>query len=323
MAAGPGAGVDRCLGEAIGARGRPPAGRPLAVLMLNSPDEPARGLAAACLRRADVVVFGDGALGRYGWALEGVDGLRAKVLGVVGDFDSIVDGDGRGVMRIGIPSQDANDMFKCLAVLKEAANACAGAAAAGSVADLSALRLAAAALRCLGLEGDAKDGTEPAAAGAPPAAAGSDVAAPCISSECAKALTLGPGSFDVVVLGGLGGRFDHEAQSLNALVVWEGEFASMWLLSTFSAVTLLPAGASRVRLSPPFEGPTCGVIPIGEPPSRVVTTGLRWNLGPELKLAYGACVSSSNHAEDDVVAVETDRPVLFTAALDCDSLAAE
>ncbi len=97
----------------------------------------------------------------------------------------------------------------------------------------------------------------------------------------------------------------------------------MWLLSTFSAVTLLPAGASRVRLSPPFEGPTCGVIPIGEPPSRVVTTGLRWNLGPELKLAYGACVSSSNHAEDDVVAVETDRPVLFTAALDCDSLAAE
>lgn len=77
MAAGPGAGVDRCLGEAIGARGRPPAGRPLAVLMLNSPDEPARGLAAACLRRADVVVFGDGALGRYGWALEGELGSAA------------------------------------------------------------------------------------------------------------------------------------------------------------------------------------------------------------------------------------------------------
>ena len=72
----------------------------------------------------------------------------------------------------------------------------------------------------------------------------------------------------------------------------------------------------------PVVGPL-RLLAASGPPSRVVTTGLRWNLGPELKLAYGACVSSSNHAEDDVVAVETDRPVLFTAALDCDSLAAE
>lgn len=94
----------------------------------------------------------------------------------------------------------------------------------------------------------------------------------------------------------------------------------MWLLGTFSAVTLLPAGTSRVRLSPPFEGPTCGVIPIGMPPTSIATTGLRWNLGPDITLAYGACVSSSNHAEEEVVGVDSDRPVLFTAALECDHL---
>lgn len=141
-----------------------------------------------------------------------LDGLRDKVVGVVGDFDSIAEEDGTGVMRIGLPSQDANDMFKCLAVLKEAAMACMAARADGSAADLSAQGLATAAMRCLGLEPVTDKTGSPAAA--------TDQPVPTIGCACAKALTQGRECFDVIVLGGLGGRFDHEAQSLNALVVW-------------------------------------------------------------------------------------------------------
>ena len=139
-----------------------------------------------------------------------MEGLRNRVIGVVGDFDSIADEDGAGVMRVPMPSQEANDMFKCLAVLKGATDACSKAAATGGKADLSARSLAAAAMRCLGLEAE-HDAVAAAASADRPAAPG---------KECFEALRQGKDSFDVVVLGGLGGRFDHEAQSLNALVVW-------------------------------------------------------------------------------------------------------
>jgi len=93
-------------------------------------------------------------------------------------------------------------------------------------------------------------------------------------------------------------------------------FRSMWLIGSHSHVSLAPAGDTRVRLTPPLDGPTCGVIPVGTPPDRVSTTGLRWNLGPDIRLAYGSCVSSSNHAEQAEVGISTDRPVLFTASID-------
>ena len=93
-------------------------------------------------------------------------------------------------------------------------------------------------------------------------------------------------------------------------------FRAMWLVSTHSNVTLAPEGTTKVRLEPPVDGPTCGVIPIGVPPSAISTRGLRWDLGPGLTLAYGQCVSSSNHAEDGEVTITTDRPVLFTASVD-------
>jgi len=57
------------------------------------------------------------------------------------------------------------------------------------------------------------------------------------------------------------------------------------------------------------------VLPLGVPPRRISTTGLRWDLGEEHKLAYGAVVSSSNHAEDDTVQVTADEAVLFTFEL--------
>jgi thiamine pyrophosphokinase len=70
-----------------------------------------------------------------------------------------------------------------------------------------------------------------------------------------------------------------------------------------------------VTLSPPEEGPTCGVLPLGTPPRTISTRGLKWDLGPEHQLAYGAVVSSSNHAESTEVEITTDEAVLFTFEL--------
>ena len=126
-----------------------------------------------------------------------------KLLATVGDFDSVAEG-GRpagGGLTLHMPSQDANDMFKCLAVLKCATVACEGGECASALRPSSLIRAASAELR---VECDTD------------AARCSGTAADDVS----EALAAGAGSFDVVVLGGMGGRFDHEAQSLNALVCW-------------------------------------------------------------------------------------------------------
>jgi len=89
-------------------------------------------------------------------------------------------------------------MFKCLAVLRCASESTGGAEA----------------LEPAALIGRASDAL--------------GVACETDASRCGGAadasltgpLAGGAGGIDVVVLGGMGGRFDHEAQSLNALVCW-------------------------------------------------------------------------------------------------------
>lgn len=92
-------------------------------------------------------------------------------------------------------------------------------------------------------------------------------------------------------------------------------FSSLWLVNNHSYVTLAAPPSTVVTLRSGLDGPTCGVVPVGAPPSAITTTGLRWNLAPEMHLAYGGIVSSSNHAEAADVTVTTDRAVLFTAEL--------
>jgi thiamine pyrophosphokinase len=92
-------------------------------------------------------------------------------------------------------------------------------------------------------------------------------------------------------------------------------FNSLWLLNNHSYVTLVNPPAAFVALHPGLDGPTCGILPVGTPPSTVTTTGLRWNLSPALKLQYGGIVSSSNHAEESTIGITTDAKILFTAEL--------
>ncbi len=149
----------------------------------------------------------------------------------------------------------------------------------------------------------------------------------------------------VIVFGAFGGRFDQEAQNINALYAWAGTFASMTLLSEDCLARLLPAGTSVVRVAAPWEGPTCGLVPVGAA-ATVSTEGLHWDV-TDWPCGFGGRMSTSNRVEawgrgrgggggsrdgrdggggrdggdggdggDVPVAVTTSAPIVWTASVD-------
>lgn len=96
----------------------------------------------------------------------------------------------------------------------------------------------------------------------------------------------------VLVVGALGGRFDHEAANINALWTFSNSMRII-LLSEESTLSLLPTGyVHEIHVDKSFEGPHCGLVPIGAPSLSTTTTGLHWNLGIHFpELVHGNCCS--------------------------------
>jgi thiamine pyrophosphokinase len=85
---------------------------------------------------------------------------------------------------------------------------------------------------------------------------------------------------------------------------------SIFLLSTENLTFLLKPGHSTIRTPQTIFGPTCGLLPVGQP-ATVTTSGLEWNL-TEQETKFGGLVSTSNHLKSDVVEVHTTAPLVFT-----------
>ena len=134
------------------------------------------------------------------------------------------------------------------------------------------------------------------------------------------------------VYGAFGGRFDQEMASIQALFahangpirdlsLWDDQNAAILLVPGEHTVQCPNYGESDAASSSSTsrrvmgEGPTCGLIPIGEPCQFVTTTGLKWNLDNQ-PLAFGGIVSSSNHNMEEKVTIKCSRPLLFTAEVD-------
>ena len=116
----------------------------------------------------------------------------------------------------------------------------------------------------------------------------------------------------ILVVGALGGRFDHEMSHLSAM----HEFAEtrIVLLGRSSMATLVPPGVTDIVPDLDAEGPSCGLVPM-QGPASVKTTGLRWNLVEGQRLRFGEFISTSNQVraeEGGVVRVETDRALVWT-----------
>jgi len=121
-----------------------------------------------------------------------------------------------------------------------------------------------------------------------------------------------PPSLHVVVFGALGGRLDHEMANLNSLLTWSSRFGDLVFLTKSCLTRVLPEGKTVLEVAAPFEGPTCGLVPLGHPAREVTTSGLKWNLDGGA-LEFGGLVSSSNEVVADEVEVQTTSALVWTA----------
>lgn len=117
----------------------------------------------------------------------------------------------------------------------------------------------------------------------------------------------------VVVLGALGGRFDHDMANVNTLFKWTKHFDSLVLLSEDNMIQLLEPGYHEIIPCLELEGPTCSLIPIGAPVKNVTTSGLRWNLTKQA-LSFGALISTSNRISAEKISVNTAGNLLWTTS---------
>jgi len=96
----------------------------------------------------------------------------------------------------------------------------------------------------------------------------------------------------VVVIGGTGGRFDHEVATIGLICSdrWAGIDEIDWVSSRGRAFVV-----RRTRILHGDVGSTLSLIPIGGPATRVRTQGLQWDLGGQ------DLVSGSTHGVSNVL----------------------
>lgn len=153
---------------------------------------------------------------------------------------------------------------------------------------------------------------------------------------------------DVVVYGGLSGRFDQTNHTLHVLwqlaagvPVLEGVYdpnpegedaqrggllqkrAHTYVVNDDSVVWLLPRGKHTLQLDRRLLGKTCGILPLGISMqgggSRVSTMGLEWDLTADMTTHLGGLLSTSNHlVGDGLVHLETDTPIFWSVELKSD-----
>ncbi|CAO3674571.1 unnamed protein product [Umbelopsis ramanniana] len=124
--------------------------------------------------------------------------------------------------------------------------------------------------------------------------------------------------YDIVAFPALGGRFDQTIASINQLYFLKDEIDRQTLLVSDENLTiLLDEGKHRIECNRQVEGPTCGIMPLGGP-IVLTTRGLRWNL-TDYPCHFGGMVSTSNLLAEDIVEIETDKPVVWTVELKDDT----
>lgn len=121
----------------------------------------------------------------------------------------------------------------------------------------------------------------------------------------------------VILAGVLGGRFDHELAAVNValLALKHHQFESVTLISHENLVSVLLPGKNVLNNDLEIQGPTCGVIPLGEPCQKITTKGLKWNLHGETMEFGKGIISTSNIIQDQIVEINNSNQVIWTTAL--------
>jgi len=146
--------------------------------------------------------------------------------------------------------------------------------------------------------------------------------------------------FDILVLGGLGGRVDQAFSQVHHFYSASQPFHSsptcrqgeLYLISEESITFLLREGRNTILTpgcfvlnsakkldhngdggSGPYLTENIGIIPVG---GRAVisTHGLEWDV-KDWETVFGGQISTSNHIRADMIEIDTSTPVLFTVEL--------
>uniref|UniRef100_A0A0D9WFQ7 Thiamine pyrophosphokinase n=1 Tax=Leersia perrieri TaxID=77586 RepID=A0A0D9WFQ7_9ORYZ len=134
----------------------------------------------------------------------------------------------------------------------------------------------------------------------------------CITFVTEKLAIPNRSNLCILVLGALGGRFDHEMGNINVLHLFPTN--RIILLSDDCLIFLLPRTHTHNIHIESIEGPHCGLIPIGAPSTTTTTTGLRWNLD-DTSMSFGGLISTSNIVEEESVTINSDSDLIWTISL--------
>ena len=133
----------------------------------------------------------------------------------------------------------------------------------------------------------------------------------------------------VVIIGSTGGRVDQSISLFHILykyspffhrMIYFGESSNAFVLSPACLHTIKPVDPVTItlptgRTKSYIEGPTCGLLPVGNKVDEITTTGLKWNLSGDA-LEFGVFISSSNRMcennSERIVTVRASQAILFS-----------
>uniref|UniRef100_A0A0K0EYV9 Thiamine diphosphokinase n=1 Tax=Strongyloides venezuelensis TaxID=75913 RepID=A0A0K0EYV9_STRVS len=125
-----------------------------------------------------------------------------------------------------------------------------------------------------------------------------------------------PSIKNIIVLGGLTGRFDHVLASLNSLItfqasLFEGKIKT-YLIDENNLITVTSSLNTTVEIVPNINILTgkCGYIPIMQKKTVVTTNGYKWDLENE-EIFFGGIISTSNEIEKNRISIKTNQPVIL------------
>ncbi|MCL7050774.1 hypothetical protein MKW94_006521 [Papaver nudicaule] len=117
----------------------------------------------------------------------------------------------------------------------------------------------------------------------------------------------------ILVVGALGGRFDHEMGNINVLCNFSN--IRIVLISDDCLIQLLPrTHHHEINILSSVEGPHCGLIPIATASAKATTSGLEWNLD-DTEMKFGGLVSTSNMVREEKITVKSDSDLLWTISV--------
>ncbi|KAI6044710.1 thiamine pyrophosphokinase [Pisolithus marmoratus] len=122
--------------------------------------------------------------------------------------------------------------------------------------------------------------------------------------------------YEIIILGGLGGRLDHTVHTLSYVHKLRRTRKKVFVITDDNISWVLDEGQHRIPIDHEILGPTCGLLPMGVDSTILTTTGLRWNL-TEAESSFDGLVSTSNHLvpEEKFVTINTSRPIWWCVEL--------